>query len=76
MSNRLSLAHVAHRIEIHAPFAAHAPESGVLAVAGRWLAGLADKDEMALTPALRRDLGLPAAADGFRIDAERSRLGV
>ncbi len=41
-----------------------------------WLAFLADKDEMALTPALRRDLGLPAAADGFRIDAERSRLGV
>ena len=77
MSNRLSFAHVVPRFEAHQFLAAPATQSrGVLAGAMGWLGRhLVAASAMALTPALRRDMGLPAVASGCILDAERSRLG-
>ena len=78
MSNRLNVAHLAPRREPHEFFAAPARRPSLTAAAVRWLRGLADSSEMALSPALRRDLGLPAAAAPmpFAYEIERSRVRV
>lgn len=76
MSNRLDFAHIAVRREAFAFLPAPAPvRSGLFGRVLAWLRGLADDAGMALTPHLRRDLGLPAVAGGFVLDAEASRLG-
>ena len=61
MSNRLNVAHLAPRRESHEFFAAP-QRAGLADTALRWLSGLADRSEMMLSPRLRQDLGLPAAA--------------
>jgi len=78
MSNRLGFAHlVAHR-EPH-EFMPQAPRQGFAATALRWLHDLADTGTDDMPGAMRRDLGLPAAATGsasFACDVERSRVRV
>ena len=78
MSNRLTFAHVAHRREPHAFLSAPVRPSG-LAAAVRWLNGFVESGASDLTPAMRRDLGLPAAeahAVPFAYEIERSRVRV
>ena len=77
MSNRLSLAHVAPRREpaewLPQPSRAYA----FAAAARRWLADLAPAE--AMSPAMSRDLGLPAAPVGnvaLAYEIERSRVRV
>lgn len=78
MSNRLTFAHVVPRREPHEVFAAPARPSA-LAAAARWLNGLVEHADNDLTPAVRRDLGLPERAMqavAFNYEVERSRVRV
>jgi hypothetical protein len=75
MSNRLRVAHVVPRREPRE----FMPAPGIAATALRWLRDFAASDAPDLSPALRRDLGLPAGEAvtmDFASAIERSRVRV